>query len=114
MNTQTGKKPVRRAVWKHLYISLVEVEFLLGLFAAYWLGAGSYWKTGLFVLVSIVLGYVTSYMYWHLIDTANGRDEPERVQSPADGGQRAPEGAAPELRQAAAPAQSSTRLSGNA
>ncbi len=112
MKTQAGKKPVRRAVWKHIYINLVEVEFIFGLFAAYWLGAGSYWRTGLFVVISLVLGYVTSYLYWHLIDTSNGRDEPERVDSPAESRQRASE-EAPELKQAATPARTSTTLARN-
>lgn len=77
MNRQVRKKktPVRRAIWKHIYINLVEIDVMFSMFAAYWLGAQNYWLVALFIGISLTLGYVTSYLYWHLIDTSNGKEE---------------------------------------
>lgn len=66
MNLQV--RNTKRSLIKFSYMTLVEVEFLFSLFAAYWFGAENYWLTVLFVIISLVMGYGTSLMYWYLIE----------------------------------------------
>ena len=61
--------PVQRKWLKHLYVNLIQIEWMLGLLVAYLLGSKNYLLFIISLVLCIILGYGTNYLYWKLIET---------------------------------------------
>ena len=54
-----------------LYATLLEIEFVLALSTSYLLGAQKWALCFICLALTLLLGFVTSLMYWRLLDQAN-------------------------------------------
>jgi hypothetical protein len=58
-----------------VYASLLQLEYVLALITGVLLGSEKWLMFGISLVLCLLLGFVTTWLYWNLMDEANGKKD---------------------------------------